>query len=243
MQIIIIVLVVFILVKCYHLLVLILAMPIIRCMAYITKRRNENRTETDSRNAGSETPKSLAVRLYEILTDLKDRLFLKWISEMPSHHIRDFFYRHVYLIGIGSHVVIYYGLEIRKPSSLKIGDGTIIGDRAILDARCGITIGKDVNFSSNVSIWTLQHDYRDPQFRCVPEHFGPVSIGDRCWIGPNVIILPNVQIGEGAVVAGGAVVTKNVPPYALVGGVPAKVIGSRPNNLEYHFDGSYSHFL
>lgn len=58
-------------------------------------------------------------------------------------------------------VVVYYGAEMREPYKIKIGRGSIIGDRAILDGRNGLEIGENVNFSSNVSIWTEQHDHRD----------------------------------------------------------------------------------
>ena len=69
-----------------------------------------------------------------------------------------------------------------------------------------------------------------------------MSIGDRAWIGPRVIILPGCTVGEGAVVAGGAVVTRDVPPYTVVGGVPAKEMGKRNRNLEYVFDGGHVPF-
>lgn len=226
-----------------HLLILVVLFPFIKGVSFCTKRHSINRKKYETGKGLDSEKRSFAVSLYEFVIATKDRLFLKWVSEIPSHHIRNFFYRYAYLVEMEPKVVIYYGLEIRKPTNLRIGTGSIIGDRAILDARSGIFIGRDVNLSSNVSIWSLQHDYRDPFFKCTPEHFGPVIIKDRVWIGPNVIILPNVEIGEGAVIAGGAVVTKNVPPYTVVGGVPAKVIGKRSNNLEYHFDGRYSHFL
>ena len=166
-----------------------------------------------------------------------ERLFIFWIGQIHSHLIRNFFYRYIQRIELGENVIIYSGCEIRNPSGLKIGKGTIIGNNAILDARAGLAIGENVNLSSNVSIWSLQHDYRDPDFACTPEHYGPVKIEDRAWIGPNVIILHDVTIGEGAVVAAGAVVTKDVPPFTLYGGVPAKLIGRRPRNLKYVFQG------
>lgn len=225
-----------------HILILVLFSPFIRIMASLTNRANTRKTETSVKYVDNDG-KPLVRRLYGYISQFKDRLLLKWVSEIPSHHIRDFFYRYVYKVRMGERVVIYYGAEIRKPTSLEIGEGTVIGDNAILDARSGIVIGSNVNFSSNVSIWTLQHDHRDPVFRCTPEHYGAVTIGNRVWIGPNTIILPGVKIGEGAVVAAGAVVTKDVPAFSLVGGIPAKVIGQRNRNLEYQFDGSYSHFL
>lgn len=218
----------------YRLVIAILLSPVVRVVSGIDR-------------IPTKTNKSILRKLMNIIMYyielFKDRLLLKWISEMPSHHVRNMFYRYIYLISMGKHVVIYHGAEIRSPKSLKIGRGSIIGDNAILDARAGIEIGEDVNFSSNVRIWTLQHDYRDPDFACNPNHYGPVKIGNRAWIGPHTIILHDVKIGEGAVVAAGAVVTKDVPPYSVVAGIPAKVIATRPNNLRYHFTGSYSHFL
>ena len=67
-----------------------------------------------------------------------------------------------------------------------------------------------------------------------------VRIGTRAWIGPNVIILPGVTIGEGAVCAAGCVVTKDVEPFTVVAGVPAKKVNDRPTNLRYEFDGRES---
>ena len=131
----------------------------------------------------------------------------------------------------------------RASYNLFIGEGSIIGDRAILDARRGgIRIGKNVNIGTGVSFWTGQHDYNDPYFRSMPNKRGPINVEDRVWIGPGVIILHDVTIGAGAVVAAGAVVTKDVPPYTLVGGIPAKPIAKRNTNLVYEFNGEYLPF-
>lgn len=181
--------------------------------------------------------------IYRLNRSLIDDLFLRWIGEIHSHRIRKFFYRYVFQMKIDKTAVIYADCEIRNYAKLSIGKGSIIGNDAILDARAGITINNNVCLASNVSIWTLQHDYRDPYFRCNEAHYGPVIIEDRAWIVPNVIILHDVVIGEGAVVAAGSVVTKNVAPYSLVAGIPAKVIGTRPQNLLYEFDGSHRHFI
>lgn len=187
--------------------------------------------------------KEFVYNVYFMTVEFRDTIFLRWISFFPSLHVRMFYYRHIYGADLKRSVLVYKGAELRSPALLQIGEGTIIGDNVMLDSRAGITIGKNVNFGSNVQIYTLQHDYRDPEFRCVPEHFGPVVIQDRAWIGPSTIILHNVTIGEGAVVAAGAVVTKDVPPFTLVAGIPAKVVGQRPKNLSYEFDGSHRHFL
>ena len=165
------------------------------------------------------------------------------VSKIPSHAIRNFIYRHIFCVQVDSKVIIYHGAEIRCPYRLEIGKGSIIGDNAILDARNGLKIGKNVNMSSNVSIYTMQHDHRSPTFATPQRDDFRVQIDDRAWLGPNTIILHSVHIGEGAVVAAGAVVTKDVPPYAIVAGIPAKIIGHRNTNLIYEFDGKYSPFL
>lgn len=166
------------------------------------------------------------------------------VGRIPSHHIRKFIYKHIYLMDIADTATIYYGAQIRKPFKIKIGPGTTIGDNAILDGRNGIEIGSNVNLSSNVSIWTEQHDHRDPWFRCETQKKEKVIIGDRAWLGPNTIILHDVQIGKGAVVGAGAVVTKNVEDFTIVGGIPAKKIGERNHELLYdNSSGIYNPFL
>ena len=163
------------------------------------------------------------------------RYMLFQVGLIPSHHIRRFVYK---ALGaeIGKNVVFHFRTEVRCPHRLKIGDGTIIGDNTLLDSRRGLTIGKNVNISSNVSIYTLQHDYRSSTFSC-PSDGGKVNIGDRTWIGCNVIILPGVNIGEGAVCCAGCVVTKDVEPYTVVAGIPAKKVNERPRDLRYEFTG------
>ncbi len=159
------------------------------------------------------------------------------IGHLPSIIIRRIMYR---LLGVsmGKNVIFHYKTEIRRPINLKIGNGSIIGDNAILDSRNGLTIGRNVNFSSNVSVYTEQHDHRDSLFRCNNDIDKRVEIGDRVWVGCNVIILPGVKIGEGAVCCAGCVVTKDIAPYDIVAGIPARKISSRSHNLQYEFDGT-----
>ena len=163
-------------------------------------------------------------------------------GKLPSHRIRNFMYKNIWLINMGKKSVIYWGAEIRAGYNLIIGEGSIIGDNSLLDARNNITIGKNVNFSSKVSIYTEDHDHRDPYFRGNTNSSYRVKIDDRAWIGPNVIILHSVHIGEGAVVAAGSVVTKDIAPFSIVAGIPAKVIGERNHDLRYIFDGTYLPF-
>lgn len=115
-----------------------------------------------------------------------------------------------------------------------IDDGAIVGDKCILDARNGIHIGKNVNMSTGVWIWTMQHDVNSENFA---SEGAPVSIGDRAWVSCRTVILPGVNIAEGSVVAAGAVCTKDTAPYKIYGGVPCKQIGDRNINLNYNFNG------
>jgi acetyltransferase-like isoleucine patch superfamily enzyme len=116
---------------------------------------------------------------------------------------------------------------------LTIGNNTVINRQCYLDAREALCIGSNVSISNQVYIQTATHDAQDPLFKYVP---GPVHIGDHAWIGARALILPGVAIGEGAVVGAGAVVTRNVEPYTIVAGVPARVIGQRAGNLRYQLN-------
>lgn len=165
------------------------------------------------------------------------------VSLTPSHIIRNYVYRSVIGMNLADNVIIYYGAEIREPSNITIGKGSIIGDKAVLDGRNGIIVGENVTFASEVRIWTEQHDHRDPWFRCNTQQHLPVIIDDRAWIGSHVIILHSVHIGEGAVVAAGAVVTHDVPPFTIVAGIPAKKIGERNRDLRYVNTGKGRAFL
>jgi maltose O-acetyltransferase len=93
-----------------------------------------------------------------------------------------------------------------------------------------LVIGNNVSIAGEVRIFTMQHDVDDPNFA---EIEGRVTIDDYAVIGTRVTILPGVHIGKGAVVASGAVVTRDVEPYAVVGGVPAEFIRSRSKDLRY----------
>ena len=156
---------------------------------------------------------------------------IKVLGRLPSQNLRRFVLRRFFGADIARNAVLYGGFEIRSPRKLKIGESSVIGHKAILDARGGLAIGSKVNMSSEVMIWTAQHDYQDPAFVA---NFKPVVIEDYVWMGPRCIILPGVTVGQGAVVAAGAVVAKDVEPYAVVGGVPAKKISIRPKELDYN---------
>ncbi len=155
----------------------------------------------------------------------------KMISFLPFHILRigitNVFFRSQISYSSG----LYYGVEIRHPWKLKIGRSSIIGHNVLLDARKNLTIGSNVNISSEVMIWTLQHDYNDEFFSAVGKE---TVIEDYVWICSRAIILPGVRVGKGAVIASGAIVHKDVPEFTVVGGVPAKFISNRSRNLSYN---------
>lgn len=151
------------------------------------------------------------------------------VGYIPAHWVRLIAYR-LAGIKIGQDSSFHWRARFYAPWKLKIGNNTIIGNDAMLDARKGIQIGDNVQLSMGVWIWTMEHDIQDPWFA---GKGGPVRIEDYAWVSCRVIILPGVTIGKGAVIAAGAVVTKDVEPYTIVGGVPAKKIGERTKNLKY----------
>lgn len=105
-------------------------------------------------------------------------------------------------ISIGKDVFINSGCHFQDQGGITIGDGSLIGH--------------------NVVLATINHDLLPSQKR--KNHYAPITIGSNVWIGSNAVILPGVTIGEWAVVAAGAVVTHDVPPLTIVGGVPAREI-------------------
>ena len=152
-------------------------------------------------------------------------LILRYVGCVPLHTVRRFSYR-LSGIKIGSGSVIHTHANFYYPRNIEIGRDTIVGINSFLDGRDKLTIGDHVDIASDVMIYNSEHDLDSPDFSARTE---PVSIGDYCFIGPRVIILPGVNIGKGAIVGAGAVVTKDVENFAIVGGVPAKVIGERKN--------------
>lgn len=170
------------------------------------------------------------VRIYNWWLDFK--LFL---IHLVSLHVPFYFIRKsVFLISgvkIGKGSMIHMGCKFFEPRGVTVGRDTMVGDKAFLDGRAPLRIGDHVDIASEVMIYNSEHDLASEKFEAVNE---PVEIGDYTFIGPRAIVLPGVKIGRGAVIGAGAVVTKDVADFAMVGGVPAKVIGERKNkDLKY----------
>lgn len=165
-----------------------------------------------------------------LIAFLAEYVLNDWIPLIPFWTCRKRFLRMLKMqIGEGSFIMKRN--YIMTPQKIKLGSHSHINRSCTLDGRGGISIGHSVSISYNVSILTGSHDCNSKTFRGV---FLPVNIKDYAWIGANATILQDVTIGKGAVVCAGAVVTKNVEPYSIVAGIPAKKIGDRKQNLDYH---------
>lgn len=158
------------------------------------------------------------------------------VAKIPSHTIRLAFYRKVMRFEIGDSSFIFMDAWFdanHVPGGgghFSMGSNSVINQRCRLDNRGGITIGSNVSISANTLILTADHDPQSPEFA---GRLKPVTIMDRVFIGTRAMILPGVSIGEGAVVAAGSVVTKDVPAHTIVAGVPASPIGTRNQELHY----------
>jgi len=178
----------------------------------------------------NEAKNKINMRVINLLIDFKLLLANIVSNTCLSHTIRKYIFT---LIGvkIGKKSVLHMGCKFFDPKGLSIGEDTIIGNGVFLDGRDRLSIGNHVDIASEVMIYNSEHNINDPKFTA---ETSPVIIGDYVFIGPRAIVLPGVKIGKGAIIAAGCVVTKDVPDYAIVGGVPGVIIGERKEkNLNY----------
>lgn len=155
------------------------------------------------------------------------------IGWFPLHIVRVLSYRYLLGVRIGQHSSVHRNCRLYKPGGVRIGNHTVINRDVVLDGRMSLQIGDNVSVSEGVVIFTLEHDPNSPDFA---NRGAEVCISDRAFIGTRATILPGITVGEGAVIAAGAVVTHDVPPYTIVGGVPARPIGERRRDLAYTLD-------
>lgn len=152
------------------------------------------------------------------------------VGYLPSNCLR-VGYLSLYLAGRGKGTSVQMGCRFLNGRKVYLGDRNVINFGCLFDGRhYTIRTGSDVSIGPEATILTLGHDPQCPDFG---NKGGNVVIGDRVWIAYRAIILPNITIGEGAVVGAGAVVTKDVEPYTIVAGNPARPIGKRNSFLTY----------
>jgi acetyltransferase-like isoleucine patch superfamily enzyme len=130
---------------------------------------------------------------------------------------------------LASFAYIYPGVYLTHTYAIRAGRGLAVNTGALIDGRGGISFGDDVLVGPYAVITSSEHAHAqlDAPMAEVDHEMAPVSIGGDVWIGAHAVITGGVRIGDGAVIAAGAVVTGDVGEYQIVGGVPARVIGDR----------------
>jgi maltose O-acetyltransferase len=182
--------------------------------------------------------KALAIRVLGYLTN-------HLVAHLPSFRLRHAWYRRVLGLSLAPGCGIHMGCFVwfNGPGQIRlvgssIGTRTRINRDCCLDVRGPLSIGHDVSVSPEVMILTGQHRHDRADFAFETR---PVVIDDYVWIGSRALILPGATIGRGAVVAAGAVVSGRVPPMTVVGGVPARPIGVRPErSVGYQLDPPFA---
>lgn len=133
----------------------------------------------------------------------------------------------------GSHVNIHPGFQIGHAEGLVIHDNVVLGANAFINAHGGVEIGSGTITGPELMIFSVNHIYDASDALPFSEELKlkKVTIGENCWIGARVFICPGVELGDGCVVAGGAVVTKSFPKGSVIGGNPAGLIKQRDMTL------------
>ncbi|MFT7404835.1 MAG: acetyltransferase-like isoleucine patch superfamily enzyme [Zhongshania sp.] len=169
----------------------------------------------------------------KVLSELRLYSCNFWVNRIPSHILRLKFYSMVMGFKIGQGSSILMDCSFDSKGGFLLGGGSVISARCRIDTRGGVIIGSGVSVSSDVAILTADHDMDDPYFT---GRNRSVVIGDNVWIGTRATILPGVKIGDGAVIAAGALVTKNVEPHHVVAGVPAQFVRKRADTSPYRLN-------
>jgi len=174
--------------------------------------------------------RAVRVSARDVVRQLVKYLTNSVVQHTPSYTVRHWWYRRVLGWDLHPTASILMGQQVQfaglrtSGSRVSIGEGAVINRGCLLYTTGGLRIGKQVSVSAGVWLVTGTHDPNAPNF---PARFLPITIGDYVWIGSRATILAGVTVGEGAVVMAGAMVTRDVPPYAIVGGVPARQVGVR----------------
>lgn len=184
---------------------------------------------------------------------LKERLIFRFIHRVLSiRFLRTIFYRvagmeigertllpriHVtwpHQVKLGADCTIEHDVYFHFDGLYKPGPSILVGDCCFIGTGCEFNVCERVSLGNDCLIGAgtrfIDHDHNISGLGPLPKIEGPcapIHVRDHVWIGANVVVLKGVEIGQGAVVAAGAVVTKNIPPNEIWGGVPAKKIGER----------------
>jgi maltose O-acetyltransferase len=202
-----------------------------------TATRFESELEAASAEGGV---KVFAIRLINYFTN-------EIVAHIPSFTLRRLWYTKVLGVqlarGAGIHLGCYlwfYGPGQIRRSVVSLGENVRVNRKCTLDVRGGLRVEANASISPEVMILTASHRVDDPAF---PVETRPIVIEENAWIGTRAVILPGVTLGRGCVVSAGAVVTRDVEPYAIVGGVPARKLSERdPAAATYSLDSAFPLF-
>lgn len=169
---------------------------------------------------------SIMVKLFALYSYLNTLLFL-FLNIMPFF-VRNIVFK-IILKRMGKKVLVDYGVFFRYPSGIAIGSNVALNrgcefytSFAYKDET--IVLEDNVTVGYNTKFYMAQHDYR---LLNLPHIAKGIRVCQHAWIGGNVVVLPGVTIGEGAVIGAGSLVSKDIPPYTVAVGVPARVIKKR----------------
>ncbi len=161
--------------------------------------------------------------------------FLSGIPEAPGMWARRACMR-LFLQSLGPKAVFQSGLRVTNPERVAIGAHCRFGQGVSITGGGGVRNADRVSIGPDVKIWSVNHRFEDPAVPIQLQGWDhkPVSIEEDVWLAANVFIMPGVTIGRGAVISACSVVHKSIPPYALVAGNPARVVGwrKRPDDAD-----------
>lgn len=155
--------------------------------------------------------------------------WLNFSSNLVPLPFRVYYFR-LFGIQIGKKSTIHRHSKFFHVGKFKMGNNSTINFGCYLDNRRGIVIGNNVGIAHNTKIYTLGHDFNSADFKTKGES---VIIEDDVFVFSNCLIMPGVKLHEGSIVLSGSVVTKDVAPFTVVGGNPAKKIKERNEEVDY----------
>lgn len=151
------------------------------------------------------------------------------IASLPSFRVRHAYYRRILGYKLHPDCWVHMGCFFTG-DFVEIGANSILNRQCYVDGRIGVRIGANCSISPEVYILSLDHDPQHPDFAT---RGGITEIGDHAWIGARAIIRAGVKIGEGAVIGAGSVVTKDIGPWRIAVGNPAREIKDRSPDIRY----------
>ena len=172
-----------------------------------------------------------------LYTRLRNQVQHKWKRDLPLNEMLFDRWERAANLNFGKDASIYHQSYVY--GDVQVGDKTWIGPMTVLDGTGGLKIGKNCSISSGVQIYTHDTVKWAVSGGKSKYRYAPTSIGDCCFIGPNVVIQKGVRVGNHCVIATGAVVTSNIADFSIAAGIPAKPIGKVVFNSEGNVELTY----